>query len=86
MTVNFYCNALAYTGGEKTFEPKRASSVRELADELGCLFGEAFKGFLLGGNTCFFLVNGKGIMTTGGLDTKLLPGDKIEILPVVDGG
>ena len=47
-----------------------------------------FEGYniVLGEETCFFLVNGKGIMMTGGLDTKLCPGDKIEVLPFADAG
>jgi len=57
-----------------------------LIDELGSCFGPRFQAFLLGDETCLFLVNGKGILSTGGLDTGLVPGDKIEILPFIEAG
>ena len=86
MNVLFYGNVLDYTNGEKKYEPKSSFSVGELVDELGRHYGENLKEFLLGEETCFFLVNGKGIMMTGGQDTKLCPGDKIEVLPFADAG
>ena len=86
MKVLFYSNAREYTSGEKSFEAETTSSVKTLIDLLGKQYGEKFKTFLLGNNTCFILVNGKGIMTTGGLETPLHPDDKIEVLPLVGGG
>ena len=86
MNVIFYGNVLDYTNGEKSFEVLNCQNVRELVDELGRNYGERLKDFLLGEETCFFLVNGKGIMMTGGLDTKLRPGDKIEVLPFAEAG
>jgi len=86
MTVRFFGNVLEYTNGVKGFESENSPSIRALIDELGVRFGEGFKEYLLGDETCFFLVNGKGIMMTGGLNTELQPGDKIEILTVVGGG
>ena len=86
MKVLFYANARDYTNGEKSFEAEPARSVSALIDQLGEKFGEKLRKFLLADNTCFILVNGTGIMTTGGLDTLLHPGDKIEILPLVGGG
>ena len=67
-------------------ESADCSSVRDLIGKLGDHFGERFKEFLFGNETCFFLINGKGIMMTGGLDTKLHPGDKIEVVPFAQGG
>jgi len=86
MKVLFYGNVLDYTNGSKSYEVKDSSNVRELADELAGHYGERLKEFLLGEETCFFLVNGKGIMMTGGMETKLKAGDKIEILPFADAG
>ena len=91
MKVLFYGNVLDYTRGEKSFEVYKSpensvSNVRELVDELGNYYGEGLKEFILGEENCFFLVNGKGLMMTGGLDTKLCPGDKIEVLPFADAG
>ena len=86
MKVLFYGNVLEHTNGKQFCDVKDCSSIRELVNALGGHFGEHFKGFLLGSETCFFLVNGKGLMMTGGLDTKLNPGDKIEVLPFADAG
>jgi len=86
MRVLFYANARDYTSGEKTCEVPKTRNISELIDILGKRFGEKFKEYLLADNTCFFLVNGKGIMNTGGLNTPLKDDDKIDILPLVGGG
>jgi len=86
MTVLFYGNALQHTGGEQSFTAQESTSVRTLIDELGAHFGQGFKDFLLGEETCLILVNGKGLMPTGGIETALSPGDKIEVLPFVEAG
>ena len=86
MTVVFYGGVREYTSGEKSFEAEETQCVRTLIDLLAERFGEQFKEFLLGDETCVFLVNGNGVVTTGGLDTLLSPADKVEILPFVDGG
>ena len=86
MKVIFYSGVLAYTDGEKFFEAEDCSAMRDLIDKLAGRFGERFREFILGDETCFFLVNGKGIMKTGGLDTPLHPGDKVEVLPFAGAG
>lgn len=86
MTVLFYGSVQEHTNGEKSLEVEGAQSVRALIDLLGERFNGHFKDFLLGDRTCFFLVNGNGIMTTGGLGTQLQPDDTIEVLPFVEGG
>ena len=86
MTVLFYGGALEYTGGEKSYTPTGCSDVRELVDELDSKLGGGFGDFLLDGENCFFLVNGRSIATTGGLATKLQPGDRIEVLPFIEAG
>jgi len=84
--VLFYGNLLEYTNGEKVYEADNCSNVKELVCKLGEHFGERLKDFLQGDDNCLFLVNGKGLMMTGGLDTKLVHDDKIEVLPFADAG
>ncbi|MCL2563776.1 MAG: MoaD/ThiS family protein [Oscillospiraceae bacterium] len=86
MTVLFYGNVIDQAGGAQSVQVQDAASVRALIDALGNRFGQDFKAFLLGDETCLLLVNGKGIMATGGLDTQLEDGDKIEIVPFVVAG
>ena len=89
MTVVFYGRVIEHTGGEKSYVPKvqdSALTVRELLDELGSHYGESFETFIHGDETCLILVNGSGITQTGGLDSPIVSGDKVEILPFVDAG
>ena len=88
MKVLFYGSVLDYTNGEKVFEytGNACSSIRDLIGGLCGHYGERFREFILGEETCFFLVNGKGIMMSGGLDTTLCTDDTIEILPFADAG
>ena len=86
MTVLFYGNVLELTEGERSFEAGNCSNVRDLITKLGARFGGRFHEYLLGSETCFFLVNGKGIMMTGGLDTELQGSDRIEVLPFTEAG
>jgi len=86
MIVLFYGKTLEYTNGVKLFKIETCAGIRELINQLGVFYGERLKEFLSGSETCFFLLNGKGIMMTGGLDTKLQFGDKIEVLPFMDAG
>jgi len=87
MKVLFYSNVLEYTNGENFYEPSsNCSNIQELVRKLEERYGERFRMFLLGEETCFFLVNGSGIMMTGGLNTKLTQGDKIEVLPFTEAG
>ena len=86
MKVLFYGGVLDYTNGEQLYEAQNCSNIHELIDKLSEHYGERFNRFLLGAETCFFLLNGKGLMMTGGLFTKLQTGDKIEIIPHADAG
>ena len=86
MDVLFYGNILEHTNGDKLFKAGSSLNIHELISELGRQYGEQFKDFLLGVETCFFLINGSGIMMTGGLDTELGPNDKIEVLPFAEAG
>jgi len=86
VNVLFYGDVLNYTNGEKSRDINDCSDIQSLAEKLGGYYGERFFSYLFGNETCFFLVNGKGIMLTGGLKTKLKPEDKIEILPFVHAG
>jgi len=64
----------------------QAPDLNALIDLLGWRYGAGFKEFIHGEGNCFFLVNGGGIAATGGLNTPLVPGDRVEILPFVHGG
>ena len=87
MTVTFYGRITEYTNGEKTFVPSVPhGALSGLLDELGRHYGEAFESFIHGNETCLLLVNGNGVMLSGGLDSPLKPDDKIDILPFVDAG
>ena len=86
MRVTFYGSVLDYTAGENFFEVENCSTVRDLIAKLAGHYGDVFNDFLLGNETCFFLVNGKGLMMTGGLDTPLHPEDRIELLPFTEAG
>ena len=86
MTVTFYSSITRYTNGEKSYTPKNHTALRGLLEELGGYYGKCFESFINGNETCLFLINGKGIKLTGGLDSPLKQGDRVEILPFVDAG
>jgi len=70
----------------ESLEIEFAGTVLDLIHQLGERLGAGFRDYLLEDDTCFFLVNGKSIIRTGGLNTPLGPSDKIEILPIVEAG
>ena len=86
MTVFFYGSITRYTNGDKTFTPTVHAALRGVVEELREVYGEEFGTFIRGNETCIFLINGKGVMMSGGLDAPVCFGDKIEILPFVDAG
>jgi len=86
MIVSFFGGVIEHTGGEKKFKSAGAANIRALIDELGVCFGEGFRAYLLGGDNCFFLINGQGLMVTGGLDSCLQPGDRVDVLPLIEAG
>ena len=86
VTVLFYGSALKHTGGQRFYEATESTSIRLLIDELGRHYGAAFKDFLQNREECFFLINGQGLMQTGGLDSGLNPGDNVDILPHAEAG
>ena len=86
MTVLFYGYVMDRAGGAQSVEVQDCVSLRGLIDALGDRFGADFRAFLLGDETCLFLVNGKGIMATGGLDTPLGAGEQVEVLPFIVAG
>ena len=86
MTVHFHGYVIDHAKGAASFQSETSETVRALIDELGDHFGQSFKDFLLGDETCLFLLNGRGLMTTGGFATKLSSEDKVEILPYVVAG
>ena len=86
MIVEFYGRITGYTNGDKVYTPKNHSVIKTLLEELSDYYGDEFNAVLQGSETCLILVNGKGMMLSGGLETPLHAGDKIEILPFVDAG
>ena len=86
MTVKFSGPIKKYTAGESDFTPVTSTTLRELLNELNIKFGEDFKNFITDNESCLILINGKGTMMFGGLDTPLKSNDLIEILPVVIAG
>ena len=86
MTVTFYGGITRYTNSDKTYTPKAHTTLRGLLEELGEYYGEQFVSFVNGNEACVILINGQGIMMSGGLDSTLETGDRIEILPFVDAG
>jgi len=87
MIVTFHGKITEYTNGDKTFMPVTdCSTLRALLEELSGYYGESFRLFVNGNESCLFLVNGRGIALSGGLDSPLAPGDKIDILPFVEAG
>ena len=85
LKVFFYESVQNYSQCER-LEIEPVETLRDCIEQLGEKLGYPFKDYLLGEDTCFFLVNGKSIVRTGGLNTPLNPNDKIEILPVVEAG
>ena len=86
MIVSFYGKVTQYTNEDKSYTPNAHATLRGLIDELGEYYGEQFVSFISGNEACIILINGKGVMLSGGLDSALSLGDKIEILPFVDAG
>jgi len=86
MTVTFYGNVLKYTNGDRTFAMCGYSVLSEVLDELCLHYGEGFKAFINGSETCLILINGQGLTLTGGINTPVKCGDNIEILPFVGAG
>jgi molybdopterin converting factor small subunit len=85
MKITFYGLVQNHSGCD-SIVVEHAETLNRLIDELGDRLGVHFKEYLLGDDTCFFLINGKSIMRTGGLNTPLDPDDNIEVLPVVEAG
>ena len=86
MEVTFYGGITRHTNGDNSFTPDAHATLRGVLEELSDEYGEEFKAFLHGNETCIFLINGQGVMMSGGLDSPVCVGDKIEILPFVDAG
>ena len=83
--VFFYESVQDHSSCEN-IELEVADTLSDLIDELGKKLGDGFKEYLLADDNCFFLINGKSILRTGGLNTKLNPNDKVEVLPLVEAG
>ena len=85
MKVSFYLSVREYTGCDWV-EFHGLNTLEQVVMRLGNDYGASFEEFLRAEETCFFLVNGKSIMSTGGFSTPLVDTDIVEILPVVEAG
>jgi len=88
MKVSFYGKIKEYTNNEGSYSPVSSvhSTLRDLLIELNEHYSESFTTFISSNETCLILVNGNGVKLTGGLDTPINQGDRIEILPFVEAG
>ena len=88
MEVIFYTGIMKYTGGTASvaIDPGSCPDLRSLIGELGSRFGKELENALLCGEGSLLLVNGRAVMTTGGVDTPLKQEDIIEILPAAGAG
>ena len=102
MQVLFHGAVQEYTAGETSFEPSFETSLKAsfepalettgvgtvhgLIDLLGTRYGKPFRDFVHEVESCVILVNGRGIMLTGGMATAIQEGDTVTILPFVGAG
>jgi len=88
MIVSFYGKVREFTNGESNYSPASTtySTLRELQGELCAHYGKRFETFINSNEAYLFLVNGKGVMMSGGLDVPVETGDKIDILPFIEAG
>ena len=85
MKVLFYLSVKEHTGVE-SIELSNMSILSDVLVALEEKFGSAFGEYLRADETCFYLVDGKAIIGTGGFNTRLEENSVVEILPVVDAG
>ena len=87
LTVSFNSYVTSYTNGDKFYSPvKCETTLRDVLSEMYEHYGQQFESFVNGNETCLILINGKGTALSGGLDSPLGEGDKIDILPFVGAG
>jgi len=86
MIITFYGAVQEYTQGEKSFEPDEpCATLRSLIPVLLKRYGDPFKE-AVDNERFFFLVNGRAAALSGGLNTSLKQGDKIEVIPRIEAG
>jgi len=84
--ASFTPGAVSYTDGATSYIPGQHPTLRSLLDELNDHYGDGFESFVRSDETCLILVNGNGVKLSGGLETPLKQGDRIEFLPFVGAG
>ena len=85
MKVNFYLSVREHTHCDSA-DIVGCATLDALIIRLGEVFGSAFEEFLRADETCFFLVNSRSIMSTGGFATPLVDDDIVDVLPAVEAG
>ena len=86
MTISLHGKALELAAADGPIRTEGHETLLDLIRWLGETRGEALSDHLLGEDTCFFLVNGRGVMATGGLSTPLTGDDVVDAIPLVGGG
>jgi len=85
MKVIFFGDVSRFTNTEE-LEIQNASTLDALITILADRFGIEFGEYLRADGTCFYLVNGRSILHTGGLQTPLTMDSVVQILPHVEAG
>jgi MoaD family protein len=74
------------------FEDREGATVEKMLNRLSKIYGQDFVEYVFDGKTgeiqsyLLLLVNGRSITVLGGLETRLIDGDVLAILPPVGGG
>jgi len=92
ITVKFFTSLRELTGkGQEEMEVPGVITVEELLKQLSRKYGQQFSEYVYDkkGNVrsyLQFLINGRGITTLRGFETRLKEGDRVAIIPPVGGG
>jgi len=95
VSVRFFGSLRALVGKKVEylkFEDKEEATVEKVLKRLSEIYGKDFVEYVFDGKTgetqsyLLLLVNGRSITVLGGLETRLIDGDVLAILPPVGGG
>jgi len=95
VSVRFFGSLRALVGKKMEcikFEDREEATVEKVLKRLSEIYGKDFVEYVFDGKTgeiqsyLLLLVNGRSITVLGGLNTRLIDGDVLAILPPVGGG
>jgi len=95
VSVRFFGSLRALVGKKVEcveFEDREEATVEKVLKRLSEIYGKDFVEYVFDGKTgeiqsyLLLLVNGRSITVLGGLETRLVDGDVLAILPPVGGG